>query len=328
MLSMSSIRSSIQLNKVSAARRAYRFFSTSLVTKAIAYKSDVVLSKTEAKLYRIDDISIAPPTSSQSSTPQFSLLELLFFRIAKIHGTVCAKDVVLHQGSTRLIGMTSSEESALNLAKAWSHRNAILHIDPIWVKGLLIDVDATVQKAGTGFYTSIQEHEHALTVLPISAISEIRLTQSTHTIPNPLYITPSRDVMTEFQRVFKMQRDYLTLLYELGHTLTPRQRQDALVKVVEQTTEFFQAYLGQDNPFTMSLTQFIKLYGNSFSDIQLNRYSLTTPVLKVLLSDGDELLMQEQHFRKIVGMKEKKELLERANEENGYGGTRYSYSFD
>ncbi|VEG92494.1 hypothetical protein [Legionella spiritensis] len=216
------------------------------------------------------------------------------------------------------------------MSQSWgTHRNAIFTINPRLVQAQLIDVDATIKRSGTGFYTPIPEHEHALMVLPISAIREIRLLECGQSIVNPLYIVPTPEVVEEFQTIFKKQLAFLERLYNEGKSMTSNQRQNELIGVIEQTAEFFHARLGRENPFNMTLVQLCNRYGGSnLSNEQLSKYSSTTTVLDVLKCDGDELFMKHNHYRKLLGQKSLREAIERANEENGYGSPRSSNSFD
>ncbi|VEG91376.1 hypothetical protein [Legionella spiritensis] len=328
MLSLQSIRTLIQTSKTSSSVSGARFFSNHRAMSHWSHGPGVASSPQVEKLYRVDNVCI----SSQINRPamlHFNFLELLYFRMAGIQGTVMSRDVIHHQGSTRLIGTTSRHESALKLAKSWSSRNAILLLNPRLVQKQLIDVDATVKQTGTGFFTKISEFEHALTVLPVSAIKEVTLIQNGQTIANPLYIEPTHDVVEEFQTIFMTQMKFLERLYLEGKIMTASQRQLELKTVIEQTAEFFQARLGGENPFAMTLAQYYERYGHGDrSDTPSSKYSSATTVLEMLRVDGDELFMQNGHYRQLLGQKEIREAIERANEENGYGSARHSYSFD
>ncbi|QDP72588.1 hypothetical protein FOG18_08490 [Legionella israelensis] len=330
MLPLRSIQNYIHKDKVrkikKISKRQHRFFTSHPSKQPHSFEQSVMPSSPE-DLYRIDHIKFNS-YNNQPAILKFNLLQLVWYRIAKIQGTITPEDIVRHQGSTRLIGTTSSKESALKLSNSWrDHRNAILYVNPAFVQNQLIDVEAIVKQKGTGFYTKYSEHEHALTALPLSAVREIRLIQNGQTVVNPLYIESTPEVIEEFQTILTKQLIFLARLYEEGKSMTSSQRQAELTVIVEQLAEFFHARLEGENPFNMTLLQFCDRYDSDNLSKQLSTYSTTMTVLELLKTSGDELFMKNHHYSKLLGQKELWKAIEHSNEENGYS-SRYSYSFD
>lgn len=314
-------------------KNSRKFFSTNNVTEFKLYGPGVMPSPTLQCLYRVDNIEYTPERDNKPAILKFNPFEILCFRIAELQGVITAKDVMNHSGSTKLIGTTSSKEVALKLSSSWKRsRNAILEITPVPLQGTLIDVEGTIAKnEGRSFYTNIRnEHEHSLTILPISAIKGATLFQNGQTVINPLYIEPTPEVVKELQTILKMQLAFFEHLYLEGKSMTKNQRQAELLAIIEQTAELFNQKLVYENPFNMSLIKFCEHYGSSSNlSKELLRKNLSTKsVLDVLRSSADELFLTYSHYSKLLSKKMIKAAIESANEENGYGSTRYSYSFE
>ncbi len=322
----------------SIQRNSRRFFSANPSKRSKRYNvygPGVIPSPTLENLYRVDEIKF-DSQGNQPATLRFNLFELFCFRFSNVQGLVMEKDVINHRGSTTLIGTTSCKKTALALKKSWcegkgSRKNAILDIEPIFIQDILIDVKAIIERTGTSFYTKIEnEHEHSLTILPISVIKNITLTKNGQTVINPLYIEPTPEVVEEFKEILHMQLEFFSNLYEKGKSMTTNQRQAELTAIIERTAELYQGKLGEANPYNMSLIQFFDRYGSSdnLSKELLSKNVSTKTLLDVLRSSGDELFMKNTHYAQLLSKKVTKEAIERANEENGYSSTRYSYSFD
>lgn len=277
------------------------------------------------KLYRVDSISLQ---QQEEATPPFQigLLELVFFRLGCLQAP-SGKDVVKHQGSTKLIGTTGEYKTAQKLSQSWKDRNSIFEIDASLLDKRFIDVETTVKKVGTGFYTKIPEHEFALCLLPLASIKSIELHKLNQSIANPFYISPQNGAFESMRALVDEQFKFLENLYLQGQHLSASQRQRALQSILEQSDEIFQAHLGDANPYRLSLQQYLEHYGNPGKGLQLNPYSPHQSILSLLCTDGDALFMHCEHYKKLIGGKAAYDRIEKINQEHGYGD-RYSYSFD
>lgn len=275
-------------------------------------------------IYRVDTLNFK---SNHTGNPEIILtpLELaLAFRLSS-NPSPDGQDVVNHQKSAYLIGATSEYTTAQKLYELWKNdRNAILKIATTPGKSHLIDVDRTVSRMKTRFYTQISEKEVVFPFCRIFDIESVDIGRTNQTIKNPLYIPPDRGNSSE---LYENQRDFFNGLYFDGHSLTKHQRQKALSDVIEITSDFYEETIDNANPLKIPLNLYQHRYGNEQTQEQLRSYSPNQTLLDVLTKHGDDLFMQNRYYKQLVGGNVRNEIIARDNLENGYG-PRNSYSFE
>lgn len=296
--------------------------SNAVFARTFHYQSGVAQSPNHlTEVFRVDKIA------NTQSNLKFSLFELFMFRIAMRQHPITAYHVAEHQGSTELIGTTSSRDIVKHLAKQWPHRNTILTIDTSFLKELLIDVVNTVHPlSGISFFQSrIVEREHALTALPLYAIQSFEMLHSPDKklISNPFYINPSNHNTKLVHAVLNQQMHILEQLYMCGKTMSSTEIQQLLNRGIDLIDQLFQATMGQDNPLRMSVAQYQTRYGSELTQEQLQYYPQATLIIDVLTKDGHTLFLHNNHYTRLIekGDLAMRQMIEQNNQENGYSKT-------
>ena len=243
--------------------------------------------------------------------------------------TILSEDVVEHQKSAFLVGSTTSEEVVNQLQQKWNS-NGILTINPAFIMDHLIDVNKIINSVRSSYFTEINEHEQCMTTLPICAVKSIKFVNENKSMDNPFYIDPaSQNVIAEYKIVYQVHKQFLEALYESGETMSKEARQSELAKLVNIYDDFYQKYLGNNNPLAMTVTQLKSIFGESYFDKALNQSlnDQTNETIKdLIMREGDNLFSSKDEYKRLLSRK-RTELIMQQNAECGYG-SRSSYSWD
>lgn len=277
--------------------------------------SDLVLSSQELKiLYR-----------KQNLEELSSLTSLSLGIFAEIqYPIITGENIVRHQGSARYIGTTDQYSVAKKFCS--TQKDCILHIDPgLFIGSFLIDVERTIKLVGTAFYTEFPEHEHVLPAIPLGAIRHIEY--NNQLFPNPFYIRIDNTNKDKYLQLYELLLKTLQTLFHNGKEMTREERQDLLKEFFISYFAFYQAQLGNNNPYELTPTEFTKKWGHIFiGPLSTGDLSQDKTLKDIVLQNADALFLSNRVYSCLLSGERRDKIIEQ--DDGGYGLVRYSNTFD